>query len=82
MRSAGFILDQGPNLDDIDFSLRADTVPALGPFLTYQAPIGDIAELTGLGLDVLVDADRFDPVPAARPSERWNLFTRNTQIKL
>jgi endonuclease G len=82
LRSAGFILDQGPSLDDINLSLRADNAPPLGPFLTYQAPITDIETLTGLGVSILADADRFLPVPTARPSERWNVLTRDTEIQL
>jgi endonuclease G len=82
LRSAGFILDQGPSLDDINLNLRADNAPPLGPFLTYQAPITDIETLTGLGAGILADADRFLPVPAARPSERWNALSRVTEIQL
>jgi endonuclease G len=82
LRSAGFILDQGPSLDKIDLTLRADTPPPLGPFITYQAPIADIAVLTGLGMGLLTQADRLSPVPAARATERWNLLTRDSDIKL
>jgi endonuclease G len=82
LRAAGFILDQGPSLDDIDLSLRADSTPPLGPFLTYQAPVADIAALTGLDVGILADADRFQAVPAARPSQRWNLLKRDTEITL
>jgi endonuclease G len=82
LRSAGFVLDQGPSLDDIDLSLRADNTPARGPFLTYQVPVSDIATLTGLDLGISPEADRLETVPTARPSERWNLLKRNTEIKL
>jgi endonuclease G len=82
LRSAGFILDQGPSLDNIGLSLRADSTPPLGPFLTYQAPITDIETLTGLGLGILADADRFVPIPTARASERWNLLDRDSEITL
>jgi endonuclease G len=80
--TAGFIMDQGPSLDDIDLSLRADSTPPLGPFLTYQAPITDISALAGLDVGVLADADRFQPLPAARPSHRWNLLERDSEITL
>jgi endonuclease G len=88
LRAAGFILDQGPTLDGIDLSLRAESVPPLGPFLTYQAPVFDIASITGLALDVLIDADRFAPVPAVsavptgRTGERWKWIEREAQIAL
>jgi endonuclease G len=82
LRAAGFILDQGPLLDKIDLTLRADTPPPLGPFLTYQAPVDDIAALSGLGMAVLAEADRFTPAPAARPSEHWNLLDVYTDIEL
>jgi endonuclease G len=82
LRSAGFILNQGAELDNIDLSLRAENPPPLGPFLTYQVPVSDIGALTGLGIGILADADRFVPVPAARPSERWNLLHHDTKIRL
>jgi endonuclease G len=82
LRSAGFILDQTPSLDDIDLSLRAESTPPLGPFLTYQVPVADIGTLTGLEVETLADADRFLPVPAARASERWNLLHEGAEIRL
>ncbi|KRE60506.1 hypothetical protein ASG92_21360 [Arthrobacter sp. Soil736] len=51
-----------------------DDVPPLGPFRTFQAPIRDIAELTGLDLDQLVEVDRM-PIAAtlgtARVGTTW-----------
>jgi endonuclease G len=38
-------------------------VPPLGLFRTFQAPIRDIAELTGLGLGQLIAVDRM-PIAA------------------
>ncbi|MNJ03924.1 hypothetical protein D3C73_1644560 [compost metagenome] len=32
--------------------------PPLGPFRTFQVPIGQIADLTGLSLGRLINADR------------------------
>lgn len=59
LAAAGFVLDQTPSLDRIDLqSATATDVPPLGPFRTFQVPIEHIAELTGLGLDLLVAADR------------------------
>ena len=46
----------------------ADEVPALGPFRTFQVPVADVEELTGIDLGPLVDADVLAPVGAlARP---------------
>jgi endonuclease G len=51
------------------------TPPPLGPFLTYQVPIIDIAGLTGLDMDSLSRADVLAPTPAIQtgvdPRERW-----------
>lgn len=82
LHSVGFVLDQGPSLEDIDLSARADAVPSLGPFLTYQAPIADIEILTGLDVGILVDADRFTPVATARAHERWNHLRTASDIQL
>lgn len=64
LASAGFVLDQTPSLDQIDLeSLTATDVPPLGPFRTFQVPVEQIAELTGLDLGALIAADR---APAER----------------
>lgn len=71
VRAAGFLLDQRPQLDDVDLDeararANADGAPPpLGPFRTFQVPIVDIAELTGLTMGVLSSADVFEPVVAA-----------------
>ena len=61
LAASGYVLDQRPQLDDIDLStataLAAGEPPPLGPFRTFQVPISDIAALTGLAIDVLVAAD-------------------------
>src|SRR5690606_37688587 len=82
LHAAGFVLDQGPALDDIDVGLRPDAPPPLGPFLTYQVPIPDIARLTGLELATLVPADRYAPPAAAPAPERWTLLERYGEIRL
>ncbi len=55
---------------------RAQDVPELGGFRTFQVPVEDVAELTALDLGPLVAADRLpvlvpaavgEPVPAWRP---------------
>ncbi|PRY67156.1 endonuclease G [Glaciihabitans tibetensis] len=82
LRTAGFVLDQGPSLDDIDLSLRAGNPPPLGPFLTYQVPVAEIGSLTGLDVEILADADQLEPVPAALPAARWKLIESATDITL
>ncbi|MBH0110921.1 DNA/RNA non-specific endonuclease [Salinibacterium sp. NG22] len=81
LRAAGFVLDQRPQLADIDLdearaqALANGAPPPLGPFRTFQVPIVDIAELTGLDLRVLSDADALAPADAAaqgsEPHARW-----------
>jgi endonuclease G, mitochondrial len=54
LAATGYLLDQTPQVDDLDDVLaRAEVVgdaPPLGPFRTFQVPIRDLAELTGLDL--------------------------------
>ncbi len=67
LRTAGFVLDQSPLLADVDLrELISGNPPPLGPFRTFQVPVARIAELTSLGIDTLVDADRYQPDPAAQ----------------
>lgn len=82
LNAAGFVLDQAPSLDDIDLSVRAREAPPLGPFLTYQVPVVDIAALAGLNVGGLGIADHFVALPAARPRQRWNLLERAADIQL
>ncbi len=63
LRSAGFVLDQSPSLDDIELPRVIGEVPPLGAFETFQVPVAQIAELTGLEFGPLVDADVMEPVP-------------------
>lgn len=71
LAATGYLLDQTPQLEDVDLSTRraltAGDPPPLGPYRTYQVPITDIATLTALDLGGLPAADRL-PVPAAVPS--------------
>jgi len=88
LAATGYVLDQTPQLDDIDLSTRrallAGDPPPLGPYRTYQVPIADIITLTGLDLGPLVAADR-SPVPAsagARLGERWVRLDTPSAIRL
>jgi endonuclease G len=72
LHAAGFVLDQSPQLEDLDLdtvrarSLLDGNPPPLGPYRTYQVPIVDIVNLTGLNLAALSDADVSAPDPAIR----------------
>jgi endonuclease G len=88
LAATGYVLDQTPQLDDIDLAtqraLQAGDPPPLGPFRTYQVPISDIATLTGLDLGPLVAADRFrTPAPAgAEGRQRWLRLDTPSAIQL
>lgn len=75
LRTAGYLLDQSPELDGVDLEAafaRAHEVgdpPPLGPFRTYQVPVRDIAEMTGLDLGQLAAADSLRPVPTIEPPD-------------
>lgn len=62
--AAGFVLDQSPLLGKVELKkaikerLLEGEPPPLGPFRTFQVPIGQIADLTGLSLSRLINADR------------------------
>jgi len=63
LAAAGFVLDQTPQLPATELaaathaSAEADEPPPLGPFRTFQVPVADIADLTGLDLGPLPAAD-------------------------
>jgi endonuclease G len=92
LRAAGFVLDQSPQLANLDLetvrdqTLLAGTSPPLGPYRTYQVPIGDIAGLTELNLAVLAQADVLAPLPAIRDGtdlrDLWVELTEITVIRL
>ena len=72
LRAAAFVLDQSPQLSDIDLNdasaqaLIDGSPPPLGPYFSYQVPVDDVASLTGLDFGALVDADVMAPVLAGR----------------
>ena len=86
LRAAGFVLDQSPLLADIDLrELTSGNPPPLGPFRTFQLPVERIAELTGLAIEQLVDADRYQPTPAAHPVGTrgdWRELSSGDEIEL
>ncbi|RWZ51231.1 DNA/RNA non-specific endonuclease [Labedella phragmitis] len=66
LRAAAFLLDQSPQLSDVDLGALASP-PPLGPFRTFQVPVRDVAEIADLEVGALSDADVLEPVPAAVP---------------
>ncbi|MBB2921764.1 DNA/RNA non-specific endonuclease [Cellulomonas cellasea] len=68
LASTAYVLDQTPQLDEIDLraataqALAAGDVPPLGPFRTFQVPVRDVEALTRLDLGPLVAADRLAAV--------------------
>jgi endonuclease G len=83
LAAAGFVLDQAPLVEggDVGRGTREATagVPDLGPFRTFQAPISDLAALTGLEMRHLVDADRF---PATLRPAGWIPVTEPGDLRL
>lgn len=66
LAATGYVVDQTPQLAELPDVPRPgalDGAPPLGPFRTFQAPIRDIAELTGLDLEQLAAVDRM-PIAA------------------
>jgi endonuclease G len=64
--ATGYVVDQSPQLAELPDVPRpgvVEDIPPLGPFRTFQVPIRDIAALTGLDLDQLVEVDRM-PISA------------------
>ena len=81
LAATGYVVDQTPQLAELPDVPRPGAVedaPPLGPFRTFQAPIRDIAELTGLDLDQLIEVDRM-PIAAtlgrARVGTTWRELT-------
>ena len=74
LAATGYLLDQSPQLDLIDLTDRPRLAPVepppLGAYLTYQVPIADLADLTGLGFGPLPAADRL-PIVENVAAGRW-----------
>ena len=73
--AAGYVLDQSELVEGV---IRAELIPTetppLGQFKTFQTPIADIAELTGLAMPEAVAADVFSAPPSAGLRESWRLL--------
>ncbi|WP_022886088.1 DNA/RNA non-specific endonuclease [Glaciibacter superstes] len=76
LAATGYLLDQTPQLDDIELEREtalaagAGDPPPLGPYRTFQVPISEIAVATGLDLQQLVAADRLVANTETRPDAR------------
>ncbi|MGV2984768.1 DNA/RNA non-specific endonuclease [Microbacterium sp. AGC85] len=77
LAATGFILDQSELVDTAEGVLAA---PPLGAFRTFQAPITDIAGLTGIDFGALPDADVL-AVRTARP-DVWRALTTADDVVL
>lgn len=97
LRSAGFVLDQSPQLTDVELgtatgrALAAGSIPPLGPFRTFQVPVADVEVLTGLDLGPLAAADVQGPAPhrpleprtvSRRPPSSWTALAASEQVVL
>jgi endonuclease G len=89
LAATGYLLDQTPLLDDLDGvptrAIATQTPPPPGAFGTYQVPIADLADLTGLELAQLISVDRYTaPDAGAGPQSAspWRRLTTHTDIQL
>lgn len=95
LAATGYLLDQGEGLDRIiRRGLRPeDEVAGPGPFKTFQVPISDLAELTGLedtAMERLIAVDRYrvpadaetEDVRGIRAARRWRELEHADQITM
>ncbi|NHC12516.1 DNA/RNA non-specific endonuclease [Motilibacter deserti] len=85
LAATAYVLDQTPQLPDLETAAAtraaAGETPPLGPFRTFQVPVADVAELTGLELGAYVAADRYVPASGVR-EERWRLLSGYADVVL
>lgn len=86
LATTGYVLDQTPQLDDIDLETErarlAGEPPPLGPFRIFQVPVADIAALTGLDLGPLAAADRLPAAASVGTRERWVELGALSEIRM
>ncbi|MGW6918592.1 DNA/RNA non-specific endonuclease [Kitasatospora sp. NPDC054939] len=94
LASTAYILDQSPDLPDAAAALAdaeaADQPPPLGAFRTFQVPVVDVVQLTGLDFGPLPEADLLPPPPVPAPAapgveppvERWRPLASHADIVL
>ncbi|MET0298008.1 MAG: DNA/RNA non-specific endonuclease [Microbacterium sp.] len=79
LASAGFVLDQTDLIDRA--TSRAVAVEPLGGFRTFQVPVSEVEDLSGVDLGVLVAADTLAR-PGARGDRDARLLTSTADIVL
>jgi DNA/RNA endonuclease G (NUC1) len=86
LAATAYVIDQTPQLAELPDVPRpgaVDEAPPLGPFRTFQVPVADIADLTGLDLGPLVAADRLLIGSAAvRAEPTWTELTALEDIRV
>ena len=86
LAATAYVLDQTPQLAELPDVPRpgaVDEAPPLGPFRTFQVPVADIADLTGLDLRQVVAADRLlAGDTAVRAEHTWTELTALGDIRL
>ncbi|MFF2041515.1 DNA/RNA non-specific endonuclease [Kitasatospora sp. NPDC058170] len=94
LASTAYVLDQSPDLPDAAAALAAaeaaDQPPPLGAYRTFQVPVHDVAQISGLDLGPLPAVDRLPappvpapPAPGAEPGPgRWRELRRHEDIVL
>jgi len=86
LASTAYILDQTPDLSRdaaaraMAEAERAGDPPPLGAFRTFQVPVADVADITGLNLGPLPDADLLPQ--AVRAARRWTQLESYDDITL
>ncbi|MFE7245943.1 DNA/RNA non-specific endonuclease [Streptomyces sp. NPDC057580] len=84
LAATAYVLDQSPDLSRdaaaraMADAARAGDPPPLGAFRTFQVPVADVAEITGLNLGTLPAADRLPP--HVRAAKRWTQLERFEDI--
>jgi endonuclease G len=78
LAAVGFVVDQTSLVDTSELREPGEA-PPVGPFRTFQVPIGDIAVITGLVMPELVAADR---LPATVAAAGWRELETSAQILL
>ncbi|UOQ90938.1 DNA/RNA non-specific endonuclease [Agromyces endophyticus] len=65
LATTAFVVDQAPLVDTSEARPVVGGAPPLGPFRTFQVPVADVAELTGLEMPELIAADVLPPTAVA-----------------
>lgn len=88
LAATAYLLDQAPELGDLDRQTAAADAPELGPYRTYQVAVSEIGALTGYDVARLAAADRLGVPATARPGtpedgrEGWVELERFAAITL